>query len=292
MKRAAAKLLFCLFLLVSSGMAAQPADSIRFETTGLPANGLSRIRLHPDGRLFGVHPAKSRLYFFSTADHKTDSLGRQGTADYAFYEPAAIDLTNGLKTYVLDRGNRRIQIFDRRNQFLSSVSELPAVSGIKPLVPLAITVDIFGQLFIWDQQSQSVVRFKPNGQFERTFHLTGVLPEFTTPMLVSLEDRLAVADAARQELYFYSPDLVYMNWIKLPELPLDMIENGGGLLILTSKSIISFHKKGGLQTSVLHGLEDVKSVALSRKSLYVLTGQTIAVCNDAGILQQLSNGRR
>ena len=80
------------------------------------------IDVSPAGELFVLESGRSRLLKVSPTEHG-DSLGNRGSGDYQFDRPAGLDVTNGMKIPVSDPSNRRIQTFDRRNQFLGGIIE-------------------------------------------------------------------------------------------------------------------------------------------------------------------------
>ena len=121
------------------------------------------------------------------------TLGGFGSGDYQFNGPTDIDATNGLKIYISDTGNNRVQIYDRRFQFLSTIDG-SMISGIRRFQPTQLVVNEFGELFVFDTYSNSILRFDENGSLISSFKpVNGLIPD----EIVLVNEQLELTDAKK-----------------------------------------------------------------------------------------------
>jgi DNA-binding beta-propeller fold protein YncE len=162
-----AYLVMLLVLLNGMNTSADTAQNgLIFSVIADGLNEATSIFKTPDGDLFVVETGSDRILKLDRNGNRTDSLGRTGFGDYRFDRPIDIDATNGLKIYVSDYNNRRVQIFDRRLQYLTSVNlaRLPAAN--RTYSPTRISINSIGELFILDEEHSRLLRINRNGRFE------------------------------------------------------------------------------------------------------------------------------
>lgn len=187
------------------------------------------VRSSALGNLFIVETGRHRIL---KADHdgvRLDSIGRLGNGNYQFDTPVAIDPTNELKIYVADRNNRRIQVFDRRLQYLSTI-RMPRRPGFPPHYrPTILAVDPSGRIYFFDEDRQQMYRFDSNGQYELDFELFSE-EERIIPVSVAIwDDELWVADRRGELLHRFSSRGAYIGFIYAPE-PVRALRTGAGSL--------------------------------------------------------------
>lgn len=125
--------------------------------------------------VFVVESGKHRVLKLSYDGEVEETLGGLGSGDYQFDRPVDIDATNGLQIYISDNRNFRVQIYDRRFRFLSSIkTEVPFTN--RQMKPTQIAVNDFDELFVFDEGSKSILKFDENGNFIDSFELEGVIP--------------------------------------------------------------------------------------------------------------------
>ena len=123
--------------------------------------------------LFVVESGKHRLLKLDHNGNLIETLGGFGTGDYQFDTPIDVDATNGLKIYVTDYGNERIQVYDRRFQYLGSITGESGFQN-RRISPTQLVVNDFGELFVYDESSKSILKFDENGNFIDEFDLSGL----------------------------------------------------------------------------------------------------------------------
>lgn len=112
--------------------------------------------------IYVVESGKNRILKLNTAGKRTDSLGGRGSGKYAFNNPLSIHATNGLKIFLSDAGNRRIQVFDRRFQYLTTIG---GGSGehAEQTVPGELAVNDLGELWYADRKNKKLVMTDADG---------------------------------------------------------------------------------------------------------------------------------
>lgn len=157
-------LLFTL-LLPLPALQTQP-QSIEFIPIVSSLDGASSLSVTPSGRIYLTESNRHRLLVISPDGVRSDSLGARGSGDYRFNEPVSVDATNGLKIYVADQNNERIQLFDRRFQFLSTISA-DKIDGTNRFNPSQLQVSNSGDLYVYDSDRHVVYIFDPFGNYSR-----------------------------------------------------------------------------------------------------------------------------
>jgi hypothetical protein len=193
-----------------------------------------------------------------------DSLGSRGSGDYQFDKPVDIDVSNGLRIYISDNGNNRIQVYDRRFQYLSSLPvKNPGSIHVTPFNEVLIfdlntknirLYDEFGQerprfnmpaeirdarriksnerrLFVLDQEKTVVHELERNGLYRSFF------PAVDATAMATYQDRLFLSDTKR----IYSADTgeVVLNFPNQEIRDLAFVQ-GEGWYLLTPESLIFY----------------------------------------------------
>lgn len=126
--------------------------------------------------LFVVESGKHRLLKLDHNGNLIETLGGLGTGDYQFDTPIGVDATNGLKIYVTDYGNERIQVYDRRFQYLGSITGESGFQN-RRISPTQLVINDFGELFVYDESSKSILKFDQYGSFRDSFYIEEIIPE-------------------------------------------------------------------------------------------------------------------
>ncbi|MFO8029438.1 MAG: hypothetical protein R6U28_06230 [Cyclonatronaceae bacterium] len=187
------------------------------------------VRSSALGNLFIVESGRHRILKADQNGVRLDSLGRLGNGDYQFDTPVAIDPTNELKIYVADRNNRRIQVFDRRLQYLSTI-RMPRRHGFPSHYrPTILAVDPSGRIYFFDEDRQQMYRFDSNGQYELDFELFSEEERIIPVSMAIWNDELWVADRRGELLHRFSSRGSYIGFIYAPE-PVRALRTGAGSL--------------------------------------------------------------
>ncbi len=134
--------------------------------------------------LFVVESGKNRVLKFDHFGQLIESYGGLGANEYQFDLPIDVDATNGLKIYVSDNRNNRIQIFDRHFQYLSTLKRYPWGRSSRPIRPTQLGVNNFNELFFYDQDSNSIISVDDKGNKMDEFLIPGVIREVSDLQVV------------------------------------------------------------------------------------------------------------
>lgn len=208
-------LLGIIFLVSSFALRAQEsADNLEVIYSGL--DNPTSIYATQD-YLFVVESGKHRVLKLDHNGKLIETLGGLGSGDYQFDTPIDIDATNGLKIYVSDYRNNRVQIFDRRFQFLSTIK---AAQGQRSFRPTQLVVNDFGELFVYDESSKSIYRYDENGSYRTSFTLHSKIKVVSDlmihPGLIDVIDRVNL-----DVFSFRESGLIYRQYLYYPPFNLD-----------------------------------------------------------------------
>lgn len=120
-----------------------------------------------NNHLFILEQKKNRFLKLNFDGVKLDSIGSIGSGDYQFEDPSDLDVSNGLRIYVSDTGNNRIQVYDRRLQYLSSIKASNAMS----FEPTEILVNAFAEVLVYNKRDKEIVIFDEFGQQRPRFNM-------------------------------------------------------------------------------------------------------------------------
>ncbi len=245
-------LLFLLsFWLLQVVQASQPAgtEGTDTSTAEILLEGLDdarNVRISALGNLFIVETGRNRIIKTDRNGVRIDSVGRLGSGDYQFDVPVAIDPTNELKIYIADRNNRRIQVFDRRMQYLSTIS-MPYRTGLpSQYQPMNLTVDSSGRIYFFDEDRHVVYRFNSNGHYELDFELFSEEERIIPVSMTILDDELWVAGRRGNILHRFTARGSYIGFIYAPEPVSAVRTNGGYLWMLGNERVIRLSPAGNV----------------------------------------------
>ncbi len=252
-KTKAVALLAVLFL---SGMmgpvhakgAREGTGSVEIMLTGL--DDARSVRTSTLGNIFIVESGRHRILKVDKHGARLDSLGRLGNGDYQFDLPVAIDPANELKIYIADRNNRRIQVFDRRFQYLSTI-KMPQRAGLATRYrPLKLTVDPVGDIYFFDEDRHVVYRFDSNGHYELEFELFSEEERIIPVSMTILDDELWVAGQRGELLHRFTTRGSYVGFIYTPEPVRAVRSHRGNLWLLGSENVFQIDHTGRVITSI------------------------------------------
>ncbi len=207
------------------------------------------IRVSTLGNIFIVETGRHRILKTDRDGVRVDSVGRLGNGDYQLDLPVAIDPTNELKIYVADRNNRRIQVFDRRMQYLSTL-QMPQRAGLPSrYLPAKLVVDPSGNIFFFDEDRHVMYRFDSHGQYELDFELFGDDGRIMPVAMAIMDDELWVAGERGQLLHRFTSHGSYLGFIYAPEPARSLRAGGGSLWMLGSDHIMQIDAGGRILRS-------------------------------------------
>lgn len=235
------------------------------------------IDITPDDNIYVVESGANRILKLDKNGSRLDSLGRMGFGDYRFDRPLDVDATNGLKIYVSDYNNRRIQIFDRRLQYLSTIEPGDISGHGRAYRPTGIVVNTFGELFVLDEEQERLLKFDRNGrfQFELDLRVQGIrgLPV----SLAAAGNMLFLPDPVGGMIHLISDSGNYIRFIGGMQ-PISAVGTsaGGTVWTVSSGEVQELDQRGRvLRKFTIEIPETVRSVAAGKENLYLLVSDRI-----------------
>jgi len=239
-------------------------------------NDASSIYITPDNELFLAESGANRILRLDKNGLRLDSLGRMGFGDYRFDRPFDVDATNGLKIYVSDYNNRRIQIFDRRLQYLSTLDLADITGHGRAYRPTRIAVNAFGELFVLDEEQKSLLKYDRNGRFEYSVDLQSTGIRDMPVSMVLTGDMIFLADPAGGVIHLVSDSGSYERFIGGIDPVYALTAFGGSVWAASEKMVYELDRRGRvLREFGIEGVDTIVSVAAGKEYLYLLDSGSI-----------------
>jgi sugar lactone lactonase YvrE len=158
-----------------------------------------------DGRLVVTDAIEQQVLIFDPFLEPSQRVGSPGSHAEQFDDPSGVVFTRDGSFVVTDRGNGRLQRFNRLG-FFEALYGGRFVPDNPFRAPSGIDADAYGNLFVADGPAGAVHVLDPGG--ELLFNAGGDLPlvaTFTTPVDVAVgpDGMLAVADRARPAVLIF-----------------------------------------------------------------------------------------
>ena len=182
----------------------------------------SSLYLSPSGLLFIAETGKNRILVVSSNGDRVDSLGNTGPGNYQFDTPMDVDATNGLKIYVSDYNNHRIQIYDRHFQYLTTIDKSSNFDQDTDYEPTKLYVNNRGELFFYDDNSGDFIKYNSRGEYDQKF--VALSDEISDPpsFMTSIDDHIYIGDPSQGVVHIISNDGRYRGF-------LGGLKNGSGI---------------------------------------------------------------
>jgi tripartite motif-containing protein 71 len=149
------------------------AITTRYTAASLGLGWLGALAIGPDGNLY-VTDHSQRVTVISPAGTVLRRWGKPGSGPGEFrfiaFEPSDPTATMGKiavgpdgKVYVSDSGNGRVQVFTQHGRFVRQFGSYGSGKG-QFLRPYELTVDGAGNVYIADDQTETLTKFSPAGE--------------------------------------------------------------------------------------------------------------------------------
>lgn len=259
------------FLVVSlvfftNAMAQVPTSTVEVLVDGL--KNPTSISL-TNTSIYIIEQGENRVLELDLQGNVKQEFGNLGVGTYQFDAPIDVDASNGLKIYVSDYNNGRIQVFGKRGQILGSIESKTDFGRTNRIYkPTQIAVSNSGEIYFYDQSAKRVFKVSEDGE---------VLDSFSLPREVKNVDDLKWTKNGLLLLDKKSERVIQLSLNGLFErfIPTEGIQaismfndtmyavNNLGVIALT-----------GVQRSQLREIrfdEEIRQVALSDDYIYFLT---------------------
>ena len=207
-----------------------------------------------DGSLFVLDEGNNTLMQFAANGTLVKSIGGKGWGNFEFDQPTGVCASFPLNIYVADYDNRRVQQFDRKLNYVQSITDqnLPSLySG--EFYPTACAISSQGELFILETQGKRVLKFDQNQNFQMEFGSyswgVGALSD-PRDITVTPSDRVFVLDAHRVVAYDIFGNYVDSFSLLSPENPKTISSTKDEIVVTFPSSIKVFSSDGRPQFQI------------------------------------------
>lgn len=134
------------------------------------------VAVNDEGEVFVADTVNHRIAVFNTQGGFERTIGGPGSGPGQFNYPSSVACF-GNKIYVCDFYNQRVQVLDLSGKQLSVIPSPRDRQKVGQVVmPVTITTDKSGNLYISDLSVQRILVFGPDGEFVRAFGKGGANP--------------------------------------------------------------------------------------------------------------------
>jgi streptogramin lyase len=165
----------------------------------------SALAIDRDGRVAVADEDGHRVLVTSSFLQLETVVGEYGSFPGQFKEPRGVAFGSGGVLYVSDRGNRRVQAFDRTGQPLAATPGVDAPDALL-IAPSGLDTDRFGNVYVTDTGTGKVFVLAPDLYPLMTVGGDEFAPDHMqrpVDCAVGANDRLYVVDAGRSALLVY-----------------------------------------------------------------------------------------
>jgi hypothetical protein len=268
------------FLLISVFIFAGLSQSIHAQSVTLTTilsglNDSKSIDATTDGRLFIIESGKHRLLITDFDGLKLDSLGNQGNGNYQFNNPADVDATNGLRVYIADKNNKRVQIYDRRMQYLTTIGGRSVSGETSQVEPGFLAVSPLRDLFVFDTDRKELISYDPNGtQLNRV--LIRDLDIRSLDALIVTSSHILIMDKATGLIHRLDHNLRYISFIGGFKQLRAITHHQENLWVIDNNRILKLTEQGRAESEFLFPQPlDIQDITIAGNYLFVLLSNSV-----------------
>lgn len=277
MKKFSATILLLFLLLLSAGSVfSQDDHPVDYRLFTDQLDHPSSVYVTSRGEVYVTERGAHRLLKFNLAGERIDAMGNQGFGNFQFDRPMDVDATNGLKIYVADYNNRRVQVYDNRFQYLSTIRQAEGARFSGDIKPSVITTNPISDLFIYDEDRHRILKYNTNGIFELDASLRRRAIKSVTGMAASQDD-LFLLDKGQQVIQILNNLVQFRRfiggWTDLKAISV----SHGQLVAVDGTELIHMNLAGAVQNKMELEHDNILSISFYGRHLALITGQSLYV---------------
>ncbi|MCP4453364.1 MAG: hypothetical protein GY809_18045, partial [Planctomycetes bacterium] len=156
-------------------------------------NALEGVAVNQQGYVYVADTKNHRIQVFNEDGIYMSSFGKKSDDSHSrpapgtFLKPKELVFSTTGELYVLDYGNKRIQIFDQQDQYVREIGG--TVDDVKFVTPIDIAMDEKDYLYVADQGRHAVIILDQTGKELLSFGSNGRGPSYF-PRLTSIDSSL------------------------------------------------------------------------------------------------------
>ena len=246
-------------------------------------NSASAFSITPAGNIYVTDAGTNEIYKLDTLGSILNYIGGFGWDPSAFDNPTDV-YSNTLQTFVTDKNNHRIQVFDKNINFLYefSTEEIDDPNGGFNY-PVSAETSTQGDLYVLDSDNQRILKFNLSGNFVLeigNYDAGNFSLKDPKRLALSQNELLFVAD--KKQIVVFDRFGTGIKKIPLPFDPENLNILFNNLIINNADSI--YRIKLNSQNPVLSKIEfkekfpaPIVEASLFNNKLYVLTERNIHI---------------
>ena len=261
------RIILLVLLMTGSSVFAQPGKMIPKTIYSGLQNPTS---FHAtQNEIFIVEQGEDRVLKLDLEGNLLDSYGNKGSGDYQFNRPLDVDATNGLKIYVSDTRNNRIQVFDKRWQLLSSISGYSASNQNQRIEPKWLGVTKLGHLIFLNKRSGYLVKMDEHGTFLDEMPVPKEVKEVSKMKVIG--DSIFILDNEARVIHQLSDSGFYETFYSVEDSKTSAFYIADNdLWTATKGSVVSGEKRLNFEES-----NEVQDIFIQKSNIYLLTDNKV-----------------
>jgi hypothetical protein len=250
-------------------------ETLTLSQINIPFTSITDVYVSPSGQLYILDDVRHYFYRFDSVSGVLDSLGGQGSGNYQLNNPVSIDATNDLKIFVSDKGNSRIQMFDRRFQYLGTYQKQDNRNRLLTYEPTILCVNRVGELHFWDDSQgiffKTTSNITMNDQFSPSFReITG------SPSDCAISDTtIFLLDSTTSLIHRYNEFGRYLGFLGGFGKTKSITVSDDTLWILTDEHVIMAGLNGSINRVFHTEIDDVTGIRARASNIYLYSKSTI-----------------
>jgi hypothetical protein len=182
-----------------------------------------------------------------------------------------IATTNGLKLFVSDKGNNRIQVFDKRWQYLSSIKAKEQFQTASEITPTFLGVNKFGEVIFYNDGSGSLGKYNEDGAMLDQIPLPGDVKEVSG--LQVIDGSIFVLDKKSELVHKISENGFYESFYKAEKGTAFYYLNEN--LFLSVNDVLYQHGRERVEKIKLDDGIKIKDLLVVEDEIYILTEKSL-----------------
>lgn len=218
--------------------------------------------------IYVIEQGKNRLLKLDHSGKLLETIGGKGSGNYQFSKPVSVDATNGLKVFVTDYNNRRVQVFDRRGQYLSSIEPRDSFGTTRRFNPTQLSVSKMGEVYFVDESARNILHFDLDYNLLDEFRLSTEIQSVDALEVSSTE--ILILDSSSKTIHRLALNGSYRGFYPAENI-LSIFAKDSGLWKITEQQLMFEPKSGNPIQYELHQTVDSVDLFISDGTAYILT---------------------
>ena len=261
--------LIAIFGVLLSSTASGQKNQIDTLNTGF--NKASSLTVGNDA-IYVVENGAHRISKLDMNGNLLEKYGKRGSSNYQFDNPIDITTTNGLKLFVSDKGNNRIQVFDKRWQYLSSIFGNERFQTNSEITPTFLGVNKLGEVYFYDEKARTLGKYNEDGAILDQIPLPGEVKQVSEIQVA--EGSIFILDKKSALIHRISENGFYTSFYKA-ENTSSFVYTEKGMFVATTNAIV---KHLSLTKVTIRSFEknvEIRDLYVLEDKIYILTSKEL-----------------